>query len=152
VTDVLGILTYPLGEDFGLSDAPRRSLRRAYRRALFEKSNPRSAEYMRALFDQRYPGARIAATHDPEAETIVLLYPDSIGLGFGPLERRVRGAATVRVLNGRGRDFELDARARRSLAMRRVAERTMVVEAAALAVGVVATPLLLALDFVRGRR
>jgi hypothetical protein len=152
MSNVVGVLAFPLGPDFGLSAARRRSIRRAYRRALLEKANPRSAEYMRALFAQRYPGAQILDPPFDATKTIILLYPDAIGLGFGSIERDLPAKAVVRVLNGRGREFALDTHTRRALTLRRLTERTMIVEAAALAAVLAATPFILAGDLLRGRR
>lgn len=149
---VVGVLAYPLGEDFGVAELPRRTTRRAYRRALLEKANPRSPAYMRELFADRYPDGRIETDVSAVdgAHTIVLLYPDAIGLGWEPIERRL--PPDVRVLNGRGREFALDRRARIALRARRLLERTMLVEAVALVAAAAATPALLAADLLRGRR
>src|SRR4051794_26666193 len=103
----VALLVYPLGTDYGVHDGPRRSVRRAYRRALLEKSTPRSVEYMRALAAERLPATPVATTAPPDAEEVVLLYPDAIGLGFAQIERHLPQAATVRVLNGRRREFIL---------------------------------------------
>ena len=89
------------------------------------------------------------------ADTVVLLFPDSIGLGFTPIERAVsahkRDLANVVALNGRNRDFRLNAATRLGLRLRRVLEWTMLPEMALLPVFVVATPLLWIFDAVRGR-
>jgi hypothetical protein len=153
VTRVTGILVYPLGEDYGVGALPRRSVRRAYRRRLLEKSNPRPPQYMRDLFAERHPNGTIESDVPArDADEIVLLYPDAIGLGFGAIERRLPSGVPVRVVNGRRRDFALDRRTRRALALRRALERTMAFEAVALAAAAVATPALLVVDLVRGRR
>jgi hypothetical protein len=152
MTGVVGVLVYPLGEDFGVGGLPWRTLRRAYRRALFNKANPRPPEYMHALFADRYPDGRLDASIPAAASEIVLLYPDAIGLGYGAIERRLPAGVPVRILTGRRREFELDARTRRALRLRRVLERTMAGEVAALALAAVATPVLLLTDLARGRR
>lgn len=149
---IVGVLAYPLGEDFGVGALPRRTVRRAYRRTLFNKANPRSPEYMQALFAERYPEGRLEGGLLEGASEIVLLFPDAIGLGYGAIERRLPAGVPVRVLNGRRREFALDTRARRALRVRRLLERTMAVEAAALAVAAAATPVLLLADLARGRR
>jgi hypothetical protein len=90
------------------------------------------------------------------AQQIVLLYPDAIGLGWGPVERavlrRAAPGAEVRVLNGRRRDFVLDRRARFRLELRRWFETALIGEAAATVSFVLLTPVLLAWDVLRGRR
>ena len=79
-----------------------------------------------------------------------------IGLGFGALERQVlrrrRKSGGVRIMNGRKRDFLLTPRVRRGLLFRRILERTMAGEALFALVFIVATPLMLSFDLVRGRR
>ena len=148
----VGILAYPLGEDYGVGYLTTRTPRWAYRRALLRKSNPRSPEYMRELFALRYPEGRIEETPPAGATAIVLLYPDAIGLGFGQIERRLPRGVPVRVLNGRRRDFVLDRRTKAGLRTRRLLERTMTAEALFVAVLAAVTPFLLGADLVRGRR
>jgi hypothetical protein len=148
----VGLLVYPLGEDYGLATAPHRSLRRGYRRALLERSNPRSPDYMRGLFQDRFPDGRVVESAAEAIGDVVLLYPDAIGLGWDRTERELGSARNIRVLNGRGREFSLDRRTRRALKVRRLLERSFVVEAALLTVGALATPFLVAADAVRGRR
>jgi hypothetical protein len=148
---VVGLLAYPLGEDFGVSDVPRHSLRRAYRRTLLNKANPRSPQYMRDLFAERCPDGVITDAVPPGADEIVLLYPDAIGLGFGAVERRLPSGVAVRILNGRRREFALDTRTRRALRLRRLLERAMLGEALAVAAAAAVTPVLLLADRVRGK-
>lgn len=151
----VAVLAYPLGEDFGLGRAKPHTPLRVYRRAVLEKANPRSPDYMRRLLDEHH-GDDVTIVGDPAeaaaAREIVLLYPDAIGLGFGRLERRLPRGVPVQVLTGRRRAFTLDARTRRRLRRRRFLERALVGEAIGLALAVAATPALLAVDLVRGRR
>jgi hypothetical protein len=132
-----------------------RPLRR-YRTMVEYKANPRDEAYLRALFAERYPDGRLVGPDDVQgAERVVLLYPDAIGLGWNDVERAVGRAAPgaeVRVLNGRRRDFALDARTRRRLRLRRGLETTVAGEALFALVFVLATPVLLAWDALRGRR
>jgi hypothetical protein len=130
---------------------------RRYRTMVEFKANPRDEAYMRALFAERYPDGRLGGPDDVSgAERIVLLYPDAIGLGWGPVERallrKAPAGAELRVLNGRRRDFVLDRRFRRRLELRRWLETALVGEAAATVLFVLATPVLLARDVLRGRR
>lgn len=159
---VVGIFHNPWRSDYD----PRRSLAELYRRAVWMKANPRDEGYMRALFEERYPGgAFVVADGDGggdwrgavrEADTVVLLYPDSTGIGFSRLEREVEGArktwATVRALNGRRRDFVLSRATRRELRRRRLIERAMLGEVAAVLLFAAATPFFVASDLLRGRR
>lgn len=161
---VVGVLYFPWGADYGADKQAGSNPTKLWRRLVVHKANPRSADYMRRRFAQAYPAGELVEVTRPgdttgltgSAGLVVLLYPDAIGLGFGRLEgalRRVgRKDLRIRVLNGRGRDYELTAAIRRRLLARRALERTMLLE-------IVATPLViaaafggLALDLARGRR
>jgi hypothetical protein len=132
-------------------------------KAVWYKANPRSPDYMKALFAERYPGAifldtgagAISAATMAGASKVVLLYPDSIGLGYASIERSVaRNApnAAVEVLSGRRRQFAFDRTSRWALRCRRFLEWTMLIECFAGIAVLLATPFLLLLDFVRGKR
>ena len=80
---VVGVLHYPLGEDYGYEHLPKRSPGRIYRRTMWWKANPRDPAYMRALFAERYPDGELhEGDSPPAADVTVLLYPDAIGLGL----------------------------------------------------------------------
>jgi hypothetical protein len=85
-----------------------------------------------------------------------MVYPDAIGLGFGRLEREVvscrRTWATIEALNGRRRQFRLNGGTRLSLRLRRAIEWSMLAEFLFLPVFFVLTPVLMAVDVLRGRR
>jgi hypothetical protein len=145
--------------------ANARSLGALYRRAIAYRANPRPRETMRALFQEHWPeGQFVDIDHESAwvdtlggADQIVLLYPDSIGLGFGSIERTVlqRHApyATIAVLNGRRRQFVLSRGMRLRIRVRRLLERTMLPELAlAIPLFLLATPFLLVFDVMRGRR
>ena len=161
MTGALGVLHYPLGEDFGVSTASPRTVRRVYLRALAFKANPRDARYMRELFTERHPDGEIVSPGEPgwaeavaRADEVVILYPDSTGLGFGAFERQIGRltSAPVTVLNGRRREFALDRPTRRTLRLRRALERTMLGEIVLLPLLALVTPPLVALDRIRGHR
>ena len=146
----------------GLKRPSGRELLAQYHYAVWYKANPRSADYMRALQRQRFPDAEWVETSErgwtsklAKAHTVVLVFPDSIGLGFAPVEREVlahkRDLADVVALNGRHRDFRLNGATRSGLRLRRLLEWTMLPEMALLPIFIVATPLLWAFDAVRGR-
>lgn len=133
-----------------------------FRYAVWYKANPRSPDYLRALLEERFPGAEWIDTADPEwmrrlaqADRVVLLYPDAIGLGFSAVERAVQANkktwAAVTVLNGRRRAFLLNGATRRGLRLRRLLEWTMLPELVFLPVFIALTPLLWAADRVKGR-
>jgi hypothetical protein len=150
---IVGVLAYPLGEDYGVGSLPRRTVRRTYRRTLLERSDPRPPQYMRELFAERFPGGTVVSdVPQRDADEIVLLYPDAIGLGFAAIERRLPRGIPVRALNGRRREFALDRPTRRALRTRRALERSLVGEAIALTLFAALTPALLLSDLVRRRR
>ena len=129
-----------------------------YRKTVWYKARPRSPEDMQELFRLRYPDGRflcvnqsadwVAAVSD--ADMVVLLYADAIGLGFSYLERQVHARThpwtALRVLNGRQRDFVLNWATLWSLRMRRLIERTMLGEGVFLLLFVCITPFLLLKD------
>jgi hypothetical protein len=134
-----------------------------YRYAVWYKANPRNVDYMRTLLAEHFPDATWVNTVEhadwadriSAADTVVLLYPDAIGLGFSSVERVVmahkRAWAGVEVLNGRRRRFRLNGATRTGLRLRRLLEWTMLPELIFLPVFIVATSLLWVADLVRGR-
>lgn len=161
---VVGFYSYPWDTGFDVCRRPGRDPATMYRWALWYKANPRSADYMQSVFASRYPdGEFINVDTAPDwqqaladADTVVLLYPDAIGLGFAALERFARKAkkpwAAIRVLNGRKRDFLLYCGMQRSLKLKRFVERTMLGEMLFILPFALLTPLMLAWDWMRGRR
>ena len=129
-----------------------------WRKAQWFKANPRTASYMQERLAELWPEARFIDTGAEAnwdravdgAAQVVLLYPDAIRV-----ERVVRARANravLQVVNGRRRVFLLDDATMRSLRLRRFFEETMVLEAIMGLALLVATPVLLAIDLVRGRR
>lgn len=158
---VVGLLHYPWGEDMGVSRTKRRSPKRAYVSAIAYRANPRSPEYMRDLLAELEPNAKLVATSDPGWESelagahrVIALYPDATGLGWSPLENRLERLSTppAEAINGRRRQFPLDRQTRSELRLRRALERSMLVEAVVVAAFALATPFVLAVDLLRGRR
>ena len=146
---LVGWLPLPLADELDADGLRRYSPRGIYRRALYNRANPRSRDYMERLLADRFPEAQLWGEDPPRGSEVVLLYPDAIGLGHGHLERRLPSGTIV--LNGRRRELVLNGSTRRALRMRRALERSLVVEVAALIALVVATPFLLAYDLLRGR-
>ncbi len=157
---VIGIFHNPWRTEY----EPRKSLAELYRRAVWLKANPRSQSYMKELFSERYPQGRFINVDEQSgwteyvssADTVVMLYPDSIGIGFSPIESTVKKQkktwAVVRALNGRRREFLLKRQTARQLRLRRFLERSMLGEAVAVVAFMAITPLFLVSDLVRGRR
>jgi hypothetical protein len=153
MSPTVGVLAEPLAAHVGGG---------RFARAIVWKANPRPAAYMRARFAEAAPDGRVVEAGEAlapalrDAGTVVLLYPDAIGLGWRPVERVVRRAAptgaAIEVLNGRRRRFALDRRTARALTVRRVLEWTMLGELLAAPVVVGAAAALAAVDLLRGRR
>jgi len=141
-------------------DSPGRERAGAWRRHVLANAALRDAAYMEALFRRHFPDAPLVTLSSApsradigDAQHLVLLFPDSIGLDFTPVERAF-DALNVRIaaLNGRGRFFPLDATNRRRLARRRRLERLRLPEFAFLMVAAIVTPVLLLVDVARGHR
>jgi hypothetical protein len=85
-------------------------------------------------------------------DTVVLIYPDALGLTWSALERGAySNSSNVIIANGRRRLFAWDRRTARSLALRRFLANTRLVE---LIWGILVVPtaaVLAAVDFARGR-
>ena len=65
----------------------------------------------------------------PAASTVILVYPDPLGLSWQGLEARIRKEGrSIVIVNGRRRMFLLNAEARRALRLRRFLANTRVVE------------------------
>jgi hypothetical protein len=135
-----------------------------FSKTVWYKANPRSEDYMKALFHQAYPDAEYVNADTSSdlaglvrrAMSIVLLYPDSTGLGFNRIEAIVSRNAgkeiPVQVLNGRCRKFIWDRRAKQDLMLRRFIERFMLGEIAITVFFLIATPFLLLFDLIRGKK
>lgn len=160
---IIGIFSYPWNKEFTEKAHCWSSLFNLYRKAVWYKANPRTEEYMRKLFFEKHPdGIFINADNEKEwnekissVDTIFLLYPDSIGLGFSRIEKNilscVKDNSSIYVLNGRRRELLLDASTRRKICMRRFFEQWMVGEMCAVPLFIVITPVLLLIDWMRGR-
>jgi hypothetical protein len=161
---VVGIYSPALDEEIAPFAGSYRGPLAKYRRVVWYTAAPRTEQYMRDLFRAVVPDGLFLNTrtdHDwgqqaAAADLVVLLYPDSIGLGFWPLERKIwrlrRGWAAVRVLNGRRREFVLTRSVIAALRFRRVLSRLLVGEALFTAAFVLATPVFLLHDVFRRRK
>lgn len=160
---VVGLFSRPWREDLTVSAPPALNPLKMYHWAVWYKANPRDEDYMRALFNEHYPEGdffNIDQENDwraavGQADKVVLLYPDAIGLGFSRWERETKGLlkpwAGMRVLNGRRRTFRLGASALLGLRLRRLVERAMLGEVLAIFVFLLATPILTVKDWWEGR-
>jgi len=160
----VGIYSPALDEEIAPFGGSYRGPLAKYRRVVWYTAAPRTEQYMRDLFRAVVPAGLFlnARTDDnwaqraAAADLVVLLYPDCIGLGFWPLERKIRRLrkdwAAVRVLNGRRREFVLNRSVIAALRFRRALSRLLVGEALFTAAFVVATPVFLLQDVLRGRK
>jgi hypothetical protein len=154
----LGLLYLPAFEPGMGSVAKSR-----WRRHVLASAAPRERPYMETLFRGYFPGGdivEISGAGLPQidlsgANTVVLLFPDAIGLGFAKVEAKLRrDLPTDRLLalNGRGRLMRLDSPTRRRLRVRRFLEWTRLPEFVFLAVFLAVTPLMAGMDLLRGKR
>jgi hypothetical protein len=160
---VIALLHDPWPDSFDSGGSLLHRTAARFRKSIHSRANPRDAEYMRALCKERWGDAAIIEADKPGApesiqgaDIIVILYPDAIGQGFANLEseiaRHKSKSAEIRVLNGRRRDFPLSPSTLRGLRLRRFLERTMLAEWLFLVLFLFITPVLLLLDWARGRR
>jgi hypothetical protein len=157
---ILGIFYDPWNRE----PLPERNLIELYHKGFQYKANPRDESYMNTLFTEHFPGAPLVYPQKNQAwgeildgaDSIVLLYPDAIGLGYSKIEKLVfkkKGAsAVVKVLNGRRRLFTLTSGILPQLRWRRFLERFMVCEFLFTGIFLLVTPVFLLVDFVRGKR
>lgn len=98
-------------------------------RAVCNRSNPRSKDYMLALLHENFPTAKLIDQDQISSPgNIILLYPDSIGLGWKKVERLLKNQTNITVLNGRRRVFNLTSSIRKKLLLHRFFEITFIPE------------------------
>src|SRR5262245_25962066 len=157
-TATAGVLFFPA--DYF---APRHGLFALWRRHLVANASVRDRAYIEALFKSHFPNGVLVEATDGRVpgdaldrmDTIVLLFPDPIGMDFGAIERAVISRWPVKrllALNGRRRLFRLDTRMRRRLGLRRFLASWRIPEFVFLLVFALTTPLLLLYDAIRGAR
>ncbi len=157
-SDTLGVLYMP--SDYVV---PRRGILALWRRHVVANANVRNREYMESLFRRCFPyGALVEVKNGAipsdlidASESIVLLFPDAIGLDFTKVERAINArwpSKRLLALNGRGRLFRLDRRTRRQLLLSRFLEQWRLPELAFFLLFVAITPFLLIFDLMRGQR
>ena len=117
--------TYALFDDSFFKRKPWWMPEKLYR-VVCKRSNPRSKEYMLQLLHEKFSGAELIDLGQPRSPgKIILLYPDSIGLGWRKIENRLKAQTQdLTVLNGRRRVFELTPSVHRQLLLRRFLEMT----------------------------
>lgn len=103
------------------------------KRVICNRSNPRSKDYMNSLLKEKFPDVEIIGINNinntENVEKIILLYPDSIGLGWSNLEKEIiKNYNVIEVLNGRKRHFKLSKEVRIELLFKRFLEITFLPE------------------------
>ncbi len=163
---VIGVYRAHWRGGFSIPAKPSRNPAYLFKWACWFKANPRTESYMQDLFTSHYPEGQFvdgdACDSDclrdqvRSAQTVVLLYPDAIGIGFSALEKIVLCVKSpmtgVKVLNGRRREFIFNANVKWSLRFRRFLEVTMLPEICVSVVMLIVTPFLVSIDVVRGRK
>ena len=95
----VGVFNFPWESKYVSKGDRGRSPLALYKKAVWYKANPRKEDYMRILFEERYPeGVFLNIDHNSEnwrkvvmkADKIVLIYPDATGLGFESIESEVQ--------------------------------------------------------------
>lgn len=96
-----------------------------------QRANPRSREYMLRLLNAKFPQAILVEEENlPDiTENLILLYPDSIGIGEGVREKKLlKKIKHINILNGRQRYFPLTKKTRSKLLFKRFLETTFIAE------------------------
>jgi len=95
-----------------------------------QRSNPRTKDYMLHLLYEKFPDAElISECLSLPSSRVILVYSDSIGLGWGKLEKKcLKQFTEVQVLTGRKRIFDLTLLERCKLMFRRFFEITFFFE------------------------
>ncbi len=121
--------TYAIFDDSFFNKKPVWIPEKLYR-VVCHRSNPRSREYMLDMLGKKFPDAEVVDTnHTRLPGMVILLYPDSIGLGWKKIEKKlIHQSQAMTVLNGRKRLFDLTSSIRRQLLWRRFLEKTFLPE------------------------
>lgn len=102
-------------------------------RAICNRANPRTKKYMESLLKKQFPETKLYLRNEIDSldytDHLVLLYPDSIGLGWGIIEKKCRNMCNnITILNGRSRSFSLDQKTIIELKMKRFLETSFLLE------------------------
>ncbi len=99
-------------------------------RVVCQRSNPRSKDYMMELLHDKFPDAKLIDLKKKHYGCkIILLYPDSIGIGFRKIESILKMYNNeIIVLNGRKRVFALKPSVHKQLLLYRFLEITFLPE------------------------
>lgn len=160
---ILGIFSYPWPEEYKGVPLRHGNLLTLYNKMVWFKANPRNEDYMKLLFFKCCTGGDyVNVDKDPEwnkrvtsADQLILLYPDAIGLGFRQIESQAfkfkQPWVSVHAINGRRRKFLLTRSTLWRLYLRRFLERWMIGEMMATLLFLILTPILIFLDWMKGR-
>lgn len=98
--------------------------------AVCYRANPRTEQYMLNVLGQEYPGVAVVEYNaiPADAKTVVLLYRDSIGLGYSCIEGKLIRNIELVTLTGRRRKFTLSKPQHFKLWIKRALEVTLLPE------------------------
>ena len=157
---MIGIFLNPWDVSFGKERLKTKTPVVLYRKAVWYKANPRDEAYMKKIFMEKYPDGKFVdiSTESQwekilrDADDIVLLYPDSTGLGFRRLEEKMKEKKSIVIINGRKRKLDFTSHIKRKLYLKRILEWSMIGEVCYTLVFLLVTPVLLGIDILKGRR
>lgn len=142
-----------------------KNLKNIYNKGVHFKSNPRTFEYMKDLAEEKLDNCEIINLKDPselknidfdQYNEIVLLYPDSTGLGWQKIEafmlNHVNEMKNIYMINGRRRKIVFNKVNLLSLRFRRFLERSLFGEILFTLFFIVVTPVLLIKDLINGKK
>ncbi len=124
-------------------------------RVVVNRANPRSEDYMKALFAEKFPDGIYLGDSFPEAavpeDRIVLLYADANGMGYGGIELKCFFGHQVETINGRRRHVHLTYGHWALLMVKRFLEKSILPELIVTPFVFITAAVLWAGDALRGR-
>ncbi len=141
-----------------------KNLNNIYHKGVHFKSNPRTFEYLTSKLKDKITNSDVVILTDmadlekidfDAYEKIILLYPDSTGLGWYAIERiilkNVNEMKNIYIINGRGRKIVFNKLNLMSLRIKRCLERSLLGEIIFTVFFIVSTPFLLIKDLINGK-
>lgn len=157
--------SYPVLEAWSQGQAgPLKSAIRKLAALANYQRNPRPRQYMESLLRAKWPGKfdiveigtdrTVPSMNWTDYSKIVLLWPDSNGLGWRNIERQVRRSrhSSIVVLTGRNRSFDFGGSIYRKLRMRRTLEKSQLDKVVFSFALMVVAPCFWMVDLLRGKR
>lgn len=141
-----------------------KNLKNIYNKGVHFKSNPKNLDYLKMILKNKINDFEIVTIKNESGlntidfdkyDEIVLLYPDSIGLGWRNVEnllfKKTDEMKNICMINGRGRTIIFNKVNLFSLRVRRFLEKTLLAEIIFTLFFVVFTPVLLIRDLFNGK-